>query len=284
MIIDSHTHIFPGKVKQDRSLYFLNEPEFQLIYQSPKAKICSSDDLISVMDEHKVDISVVCGFPWRTPDFIKQNNDAVIEAVQSNPDRLKGMACFEATWAGAPDETKRCIDAGLSGAGELAFYLSGIDEQALSHLDPVMAVLRENGNLPCMFHTNESVGHLYPGKTPITLGQIYALADRFSKNKIILAHWGGGLFFYNIMKKETKEVLKNIWYDTAASPFLYEAGVYDIAFNAGIIDKVLFGTDFPLLKPERYYSDLDNSNLSKEQKDKILGINAAILFDCPDGL
>ncbi|MBC2705384.1 amidohydrolase family protein [Desulfobacula sp.] len=278
MIIDSHTHIFPEKIKQDRSEYFDNEPEFKLLYDSPKAKISNVDDLIESMDTYQVDISVICGFPWRNPEFTKQNNDVVIDAVQKHPDRIKGLACFDAAWDGAADETRRCIDAGLCGAGELAFYLSGVDKEALAFLDPVMAVLRDNGNLPCMIHTNEPIGHKYPGKTPITLEQIYTLAKTFPDNKIILAHWGGGILFYNIMKKETKDALKNIWYDTAASPFLYDSQIYDIAVDAGVADKVLFGTDFPLLTPDRYYTDIDNSNITPLQKEQILGKNAALLF------
>ncbi len=123
MIIDAHTHIFPERIKQDRSSYFNGEPEFKLLYDSPKAKISLADELIRSMDIHKVDMSVACGFPWRNPDLSKQNNDVVVEAVQNFPGRLKGLACFDVAWEGAAAETKRCIDAGLSGAGELAFYL-----------------------------------------------------------------------------------------------------------------------------------------------------------------
>ena len=278
MIIDSHVHIFPEKIKQDRSGYFDNEPEFKLLYDSPKARIININDLIESMDRHQVDISIICGFPWRSPEFARQNNDIIIESVQKYPDRIKGLACFDAAWDGAADETKRCIDAGLCGAGELAFYLSGIDKAALTFLDPVMAVLRDKGNLPCMIHTNEPIGHKYSGKTPVTLEQIYTLAKTFPDNKIILAHWGGGILFYNIMKKETKTVLKNIWYDTAASPFLYDPQIYDIAVDAGVADKVLFGTDFPLLTPDRYYRDIDNSNIAPLQKEQILGKNAALLY------
>jgi len=271
MIIDSHVHIFPEKIKQDRSNYFNNEPEFKLLYDSPKARICTIDDLIASMNTFQVDMSIICGFPWRTPELTKQNNDIVIEAVRKYPNRIKGLACFDAAWNGAADETRRGIDAGLCGAGELAFYLSGIDTTALTALDPVMAVLRDMGNLPCMIHTNEPVGHYYPGKTPITLEQIYTLARTFPDNKIILAHWGGGILFYNI--------IKNIWYDTAASPFLYDSQIYDIAVDAGVADKVLFGTDFPLLAPDRYFKDIDNSNITPLQKEQILGKNAVLLFE-----
>lgn len=278
MIIDAHTHIFPETVRLNRSACFESEPEFKLLYNSPKAAMASIDELLAAMDAHGVDLSVVCGFPWRTPDLIRRNNDTVIDAVLRHPGRIKGLACFDAAWEGAADETRRCLAAGLSGAGELAFYLSGIDETALKRLEPVMAVLREFGNLPCNIHTNEPIGHAYPGKTPITLEQIYALAGAFPDNRIILAHWGGGILFYRILKKQAKEVLKNIWYDTAASPFLFDPAVYEVAALAGAMDKVLFGTDFPLLTADRYYRDLEAVSMTDEQKRMVLGGNARELF------
>lgn len=278
MIIDSHTHLFPESVKNDRSRFFDKEPEFKLLYNSPKAKISTVTQLIESMDTHGVDRSVVSGFPWRNPDYARQNNDDILEAVQAYPDRLQGLACFDLAWKGAADEAVRCLEAGLSGVGELAFYLSGIDAAALVLLDPVMAALRSHGNPPVMIHTNEPLGHPYTGKTPVTLEQIDALARTFPHNRIILAHWGGGIFFYHVMKKQLKENLKNIWYDTAASIFLYDPGIYDMAVAAGVIDKVLFGTDFPLVSPDRYYADLDKTGLTRDQKNRVLGENALRLY------
>jgi uncharacterized protein len=278
MIIDTHTHIFPQRIKDDPSLFFDKEPEFKLLYDNKNAKICTTEELIGVMDRHGVDASVITGFPWRNHALARHNNDVIIESVQKFPNRIKGLACFDVNWNGAADEVQRCIEAGLSGVGELAFYLSGIDPEALSLLDPVMDVLKKKGNLPCMIHTNEPIGHTYPGKTNITIEQIYSLAKRFPENKIILAHWGGGIFFYNTMKKEVKTALNNIWYDTAASLFLYDPQIYDMAKAAGVIDKVLFGTDYPLLNPDRYFEDLEKSGLSQKEKRMVLGENATLFY------
>ena len=79
--------------------------------------------------------------------------------------------------------------------------------------------------------TNEPVGHAYPGKTPNTLAQIYRMVKRFPANTIVLAHWGGGLFFFNLLRKEVKEQLRNVYFDTAASPFLYDPAVYRVGQN-----------------------------------------------------
>lgn len=132
--------------------------------------------------------------------------------------------------------------------------------------------------MPVLIHTNEPLGHLYPGKTPNTLGQIYRLIRKFPDNKIILAHWGGGIFFFNLLKKEVKETLSNVYFDTAASPFLYDPEIYRVAKNIAGLDKILFGTDFPLLKPERYFKEFEKAGLSAEEKERICGVNAAELL------
>jgi len=89
---------------------------------------------------------------------------------------------------------------------------------------------------------------------------------------------GGGLFFFNMLKKEVKESLKNVYFDTAASPFLYEAPIYQTAKNLAGIGKILFGSDFPLLKPSRYFKELEENQLSVNDKKKICGLNAKKLL------
>ncbi|MBF0229836.1 MAG: amidohydrolase family protein [Desulfamplus sp.] len=278
MIIDFHTHIFPENICNSREKYFDNEPAFKLLYNSVNSKMVGVSDLICSMDEDEVNLSVIFGFPWKDGDTAMQNNDYIMESVAKFPNRLKGFACFDLDWKGAAKETERCIKGGLCGVGELAFYLSGIDDIALRQLEPIMEICFKSGNLPIMIHTNEPVGHKYPGKTPNTLEQIYKLAASFPDNRIVLAHWGGGVLFYNLLKKEAKNTLKNIWYDTAASPFLYDSAIYRVVCEMGLVDKILLGSDYPLLKPSRYYKDINESGISNKDKGKIWGNNAAVLL------
>ncbi|CAB1075398.1 amidohydrolase [Alkalispirochaeta odontotermitis] len=279
MIIDIHTHIFPAEICRNREQFFPAEPAFKLLYQSSKSKMIGTTGLLRAMDEFGVDTSVICGFPWSRPEIYRMHNDYVMDSVQKYPDRLIGLGCFDPADPQAPAETERCLAGGLSGIGELAFYGSGIDHDALEQLDPIMNICHKHGR-PVLIHTNEPVGHYYEGKTPLTLAQIYHLIERFPDNNLILAHWGGGLFFYNLMKKQVKERLKNVYFDTAASPFLYDATIYRIASELIGADKVLLGTDFPLLPPARYFSDMDAAGLTQAQIDQICGFNAKRLFAC----
>jgi predicted TIM-barrel fold metal-dependent hydrolase len=277
MIIDIHTHAFPTIVRQTRQRFFQDEPAFELLYASPKARLAGASDIIAVMDAQGVDKSVIFGFPWRNADTFKRNNDYILEAVARYPDRLIGFCCLDPTHRDAPDEVERCLKAGMSGVGELAFYASGIDGGCLECLDPIMTLAKIH-DCPVMVHTNEPVGHSYPGKSPNTLAQISALVRRFNKNRIILAHWGGGLFFYALLKKQMREELANVWFDTAASPYLYRPDIYPLALSIAGKEKILLGTDFPLLEPQRYFKEMAQAGLTAEQHKAVCGGNAARLF------
>ena len=85
------------------------------------------------------------------------------------------------------------------------------------------------------------------------------------------------MLFYELMP-ELKEQLQNVYYDTAASPFLYHKNIYRVAREIGILHKVLFATDYPLLSPRRYLRELEGTGLTDHELEMIKGENAAKLF------
>ena len=80
------------------------------------------------------------------------------------------------------------------------------------------------------------------------------------------------------MKKEVRQTLKNVWFDTAASPFLYSPDMYRIAGEIIGFEKILFGSDYPLLAPARYVKEMASGRLSADQQKQILGLNAERLL------
>jgi predicted TIM-barrel fold metal-dependent hydrolase len=279
MIIDAHTHIFPEEIRKNREKYFSAEPAFKKLYQSPKSRLIGAQEMLASMDENHVDTSVIFGFPWKNSNLFQRHNDYIGEVVNRYPQRFIGLGCFDPLSKGAAEETRRCLQkSGLSGIGELASYQSGIGTSFLARLTPVMEICRDL-DLPVMIHTNEPIGHAYPGKTPNTLAQIYRLVQTFPQNRIILAHWGGGLFFFNLLKEEIRENLKNVYFDTAATPYLYDTAVYRLAIELIGLEKVLFGSDYPLLTPVRYFDEMKAAGLSEDEIQRICGGNAAELFN-----
>ena len=278
MIIDFHTHIFPKEIRENREKYFQSEPGFKLLYSRPGSKLAGAAELIDSMDSQGVDRSVIFGFPWKNSDTFKKHNDYIIKSLERYPGRLTGFCCIDIFSREAVPEVMRCLESGLSGVGELALYESGIDDEFINRLEPVMEICLDK-NHPVLIHTNEPIGHQYPGKTPNTFKQIYRLITKFPENKIVLAHWGGGIFFFSLLKKEVKENFKNVFFDTAASPFLYDAKIYRVAINILGQDRIIFGSDFPLLTPARYFKEFEQAGLTKSETGSICGENAATLLD-----
>jgi predicted TIM-barrel fold metal-dependent hydrolase len=128
-----------------------------------------------------------------------------------------------------------------------------------------------------LLHVNETLGHSYPGKGVTPLERFYDLIVSFPNLPIVLAHWGGGLPFYELMPEVAKG-MANVYYDTAASPYLYSKRIYAIASEIVGVKKILFGTDFPLLSPRKYFQELEDSGLSKDDQRKILGLNLSSLL------
>jgi len=278
MIMDVHTHIFPPEVIRDRDRFFFGEPEFRLLYGSPRAKLASAEDLIESMDHNGIDCSVVFGFPWRTKDFLTRHNDYVIESAAKKPARLLPLACLDLFSRSCIQSAEHYLRNGVAGFGELAIYGPAADlGLAIANFACVADMCKEAGSV-LLVHANEPIGHSYPGKAPFGIEFHYSLAKAAAQTPLILAHWGGGLLFYELLKKEVPDTLARVFYDTAASPFLYRPEIYKAATHIAGSGKILFGSDYPLISPDRYFKEMEDSGLSASQLDGIKGGNAARLF------
>jgi hypothetical protein len=277
-MIDVHTHIFPPEIVQRREDFFHADPAFRWLYESPAARLITAEELLQAMAAAGVEKSVVFGFPWRTMKVMRAHNDYIIEAQHRFPRHLLGFACVNALESGAAAEVERCLAAGCRGVGELAFYQEGLGQDMLHALNPI-ADLCQGYGVPLLLHANEPVGHAYPGKSPMQLGDLYNLVKAFPALTLILAHWGGGLFFYHLLKKEVPAALTNVYFDTAASPYLYRPDIYRVAVEIIGPEKILFGSDYPLLPPSRYLKEMAAGGLVPEHRDMITRQNALKIFD-----
>ena len=77
---------------------------------------------------------------------------------------------------------------------------------------------------------------------------------------------------------EVPQVLENVYFDTAASPFLYRADVFAAVTGLVGADKILFATDYPLVRARRLLGQVEEAGLSPADQESILSGNAARLF------
>jgi predicted TIM-barrel fold metal-dependent hydrolase len=166
-------------------------------------------------------------------------------------------------------EAERCLRAGALGIGELMPDGQGFDLGG-GVLEPLLQVL-EARCVPIMLHVSERVGHDYAGKGQSGPEEAYALAARHPGLRLILSHWGGGLAFYELMPS-SRETLANVWYDTAASPLLYDDLIFSQVTNWAPT-KVVFGTDYPLLAQRRFVRRVLELGVPSERLDALLAGN-----------
>ena len=78
---------------------------------------------------------------------------------------------------------------------------------------------------------------------------------------------------------EVAKGLRNVYFDTAASPYLYSPAVYPTVASLVGPDRILFGSDYPLLSAGRTLQGLMESGLSNAERESITRGNAERLLE-----
>ena len=277
MIIDSHTHIFSPDVIEDRAKHCASDRCFGLLYGNPRARLCTAEELVRSMDEQGLDVSVVHNIGWSTSEMCVRSNDYMLESISRHHGRLIGFCAIQPREGEkALAELERCSKNGIKGVGELRPDVQDFDLCDEKLMRPIVKSLIEQG-LVLSLHVSEPVGHDYPGKGGNTPDIVYKFISQAKSLKVMLAHMGGGLPFYEMMP-EVGEALSNAWYDTAAGPFLYKPAVYRAAVALCGVERILFGSDWPLLSQQRTVAHIRESGLGTADLDAVLGGNAQRLF------
>ncbi len=278
MIIDFHTHIFPPRIKQKRSQYIDSDACFAILYSTADAKLTTADELIASMDEAGIDISVVLNIGWTTHELCVETNDYILESIARYPKRLVGFCTVQPrSMEAALAEIERCARGGAKGIGEIRPDMQLLDLSDEEMMQPFIEAIARH-NLILLTHASEPVGHQYPGKGGVTPEILYPFITSFPDLTVVCAHWGGGLPFYALMP-EVKKALSNVFFDTAASPFLYSPPIYHQVIQLVGADRILFGSDYPLLAQGRLLEEIKSLDLAEETERLILSGNAQKLLN-----
>ena len=273
MLPDAHTHLFPEEICRRREDFFADEPAFRLLYADPKSRLVGPEEMVKALTDEGVDAAIVSGFPWRSERLWRRQHEVILEAMRRWPQQIVGFCTVNPLESGAVQEVERCLISGFQGVGEIAWYVDDPGED-MAFLAPIAEVC-QHFRVPLMLHTNDPVGRDYPGKAAVNLAALYRLIRQFPEVTWILAHWGGGLPFYGLLKKEAPEVFAKVYFDTAASPYLYRPEIYRLGAEMVGPEKILFGSDYPLLPPSRYLKELAEAGLPEDWREMILGKNLA---------
>jgi predicted TIM-barrel fold metal-dependent hydrolase len=273
MIVDSHTHILPDEFRIDRERILASDTTFRALFSSPKATSASAAELLAEMEQSGVDVSVTAGYGWTDFQTAQLSNDYLIESARDYPGKLIPLCSVNPLWGQAAiEEVERCAAAGARGIGELHPDTQNFLNMDFDSLAPFFDAARSL-RLPVLMHTSEPVGHSYPGKGTITPEYSLALAKAFPANTFVFAHFGGGLPFYALMPEVRRE-LANVYFDSAAFPFLYRPEVFSVAGTAAGWDRILFASDFPLVRQQRVLDELGSASLADSDFNQITAKNA----------
>ena len=277
MIIDFHTHIFPPHIRENRERYLAADRTFAHLYSDPKARLRTAEELVESMDANGIDAAVTLGMGWNVHEYCVEANDYILESAARFPGRLVPFCCVNpALGKRAVEEVERCAKQGARGIGEVHSYAQGIKLNDTEVMGPVMEVAQQY-DLIVLTHSSEPVGHVYAGKGTVTPDELCGFIESFPQARIVCAHWGGGLPFYSLMP-EVKDALANVYFDTAASPLLYSPDVFPTVARAVGVEKILFGTDFPIISHRRLLRQVEELGWEESVNARVLGDNARALL------
>ncbi|HEV2529733.1 MAG TPA: amidohydrolase family protein [Thermomicrobiales bacterium] len=280
LVVDGHVHAFPDAFIARRAELVARDHWFGHLYANDRAILTNADDLLASMADAGVDHSVVCGFPWSDAGLCREHNDWMAAAVAAAPGRLSWLAIVAPGAPGAAAEAERCLAMGAAGIGELNADGQGFALDDARTLGDLVTVCVAAGS-PVLLHSTEPVGHAYPGKGTATPVRLLRFVSAFPDLDVVLAHWGGGLPFYELMP-EVAAACSRVRYDTAASPYLYRHDILRTAIGLVGADRIIWGSDYPVLGQRRFLRrTLLTPGLAEADRDAIVGGNAVTTYRLP---
>lgn len=207
------------------------------------------------------------------------SNDYVIDGAVRNNDILIPFASVDPlTGDAAVDEARRLIDRGVRG---FKFHptLQGFRPDGREYF-PLYEVLAEAG-VTALFHTGQTgIGAGTPGGAGLELAlsnpmYLDVVAAAFPSLQIVMAHpsvpWQSEALSVATHKANT-------WIDLSGWSPKYFPEELVRAANTRMSRRVLFGTDYPLLTPERWLADAEKTALRADVMPGILRDNAIRLL------
>ena len=239
----------------------------------------SVEDVAAYYRERGMAAVVFCVDMELNTGEVPVSNDEILEVAAANDDVLIPFVSVDPhRGKRALTEARRLIDKGARGfkfhPNLQAFFPN--DRMAYE----LYAVVEEAG-LPALFHTGHSgMGSGLPGGGGFRLKysnpmHVDDVAVDFPEMPIVLAHpsfpWQEESLSVAMHKAQVYIDLSG-WSPKLFPPFLVQYA------NNVLQDKVLFGSDYPVITPDRWLRDLESTAIKPELRPKLLKENAARLL------
>ncbi|WP_127129649.1 amidohydrolase family protein [Georgenia sp. SYP-B2076] len=280
--VDTHVHVekdhdghlsLPGEVLDAAAKYF----------KAPTDRL-TIDETAAYYRERKMAAVVFTVDATTKLGHAPNSTEEIVEGAARNNDVLIPFGSVDPHAADAVDRARRQVEE--LGVRGFKFHPSLQDfDPSDERYFPLYAAIEEAG-LPAIFHTGQTgIGARMPGGFGIKLGLsnpmlLDAVAATFPGLDIIMAHpsvpWQDEAISVATHKG-------NVYIDLSGwSPKYFPPALVKQA-NSVLQDKVLFGSDFPLLTPERWMRDFEGLDLKDEVRPKIVKDNAVRVLGLGSG-
>ena len=243
MIIDMHTHVWGGR-------YELHTRE-----------------LIQNCERYGISKVFVSGIAKQYPDEteIRQHNADVVRFKKEFPEFVEGYVYVNPRNSDALDVLRRGIE--QDGMIGMKLWIATYAD------DPLVYPLVEQCiryDVPILLHAfKKSVNQLQDETTGVHTAN---LARRYPEAKLIMAHLGGNC--YHGMKAIRD--CPNVWVDFSGS--IFRRDEIDYAVEQVGSDRILFGSDMPGCSFLTNWAQIEEADLTPEQKEDIYCNNTLKLF------
>jgi predicted TIM-barrel fold metal-dependent hydrolase len=264
-----------------RDDYVARDPWFRQLYEDPRVVLATPGDLLASMDAAGIQTSLICGFPWADAEHCRAHTEWMAEVCRASAGRLAFLGIVVPHGPRAAYEAEHAFGLGAVGLGELNADAQGFDLREPGRLAELMQVCHDLDK-PIMLHATEPIGHVYLGKGAATPERLVAFLAAYPAQPVVLAHWGGGLPFYELMP-EVRAVTHFVCYDSAATTYLYNSAVFPTVVSLVGPERVLFASDYPVLRQDRLLRRVQRVLPEEETLQAVLGTNAARVYGLAGG-
>jgi predicted TIM-barrel fold metal-dependent hydrolase len=260
-IIDSHAHIFPDKIAS-KAVWSIGK-----YYNIPMSGKGTVSDLLNGGSKIGVKRYIVHSTATKA-DQVTSVNDYISGEKNAHADFI-GFGSLHPDYHAIAEETDRIISLGLRGI-KLHPEFQGFNVDDASMM-PIYAAAE--GRLPILIHMGDA------NKDSSSPERLLKVLKKYPKLTVIGAHLGG----YQKWESACETLAgMNLYFDTSSSlPFLKPETAVNIIRKHGV-DKVIFGTDYPMWVPEEELSRFMNLPLTDREKERILWKNCAKLLGISD--
>lgn len=267
-VIDSHAYCLPPRLRDPRVRLPAAEAAVARAIHRHKdgawvLPLSAPEAIERSMSRCGIDASALISFPWATPALCAETNDFTLERARARPDRFYAVCSVQPAKAGHLAEARRALDAGAVGIKVNPEWQGWtLDDGKTNRL---MRLLADRGAY-LLTHVDQPFR-----RSNASPAQLLALARAHPRTRIVAAHMGGLLPFYEKLPW-IRPALKNVWFDTAVSETL---DTVRWAVERGLGRRILFGTDHPFNTPHDQATVL--------ARVKALGLPRAVLADILGG-